>query len=184
MNNLFPLPTKNFTPEHLIFKGGLIRNLTFAQLSVKDSDAEKQKGAFVFVRMQPHKMQIKAVMFHLESTLVVPANLDMRQIKASIGCPAETNSLDFIRSLNSAADRRQARSKLEHLELEAAGSSKPAPDAGDILQYLKLKNLRLAISTGGSPAFVDKMLAKLSPANASDFDVLICRAVTQHSPKK
>jgi len=149
--------------------------LTFAQLSVKDSDAEKQKGIFVFVRMQNHAMQIKAVMFHLESTLVVPANLEMREIKASIGCPAETNTLDFIRSLNNAEDRRQARSKLEHIELEAAGSSKPTPDAGDILQYLKLKNLRLAISTGGSPAFVDKMLEKLSPVNVSDFDALIGR---------
>jgi hydrogenase expression/formation protein HypE len=145
--------------------------LTFERLSVKRSDAAKQKGMILSVRA----MRIKAVLFHLESSLVLPDSLAMTNIKASIGCPVETNPLDFIRSLNNAEDRRQARSKLAHLELAAAASSKPSPDAREILQYLNLKNLRLALATGGSPAFVDKMLQKLSPVIAANFEVVLHR---------
>ena len=120
-------------------------------------------------------MHIKAVIFHIESALVVPDSLDMNNIRASIGCPPDTNLLEYIRSLNRAEHRRQVRSKLEHLEHEAAASSKPSPDAADILQYLNLKHLRLAIATAGGSAFVDKILRKLHPVRVSDFDLVIGR---------
>ncbi len=145
--------------------------MTFDWLSVKRSDAIKQKGMILSVSA----MHIKAVLFHLESSLVLPDSLALANIKASIGCPVDTDPLDFIRSLNNAEDRRQARSKLAPLELEAAASSRPSPDAREILQYLNLKNLRLGIATGGSPALVDNLLQKLSPVTAADFDVVIDR---------
>lgn len=130
-------------------------------------------------------MHIKAVLFHLESTLVLPDSRAVTTIKAAIGCPDQTSPLEFIRRLKNAEKRSQAQSKLEHLELEAAASAKPSPDARDILQYLNSKNLRLAIVSEGSPAFVDKMLEKLSPLMASDFEALIDRVeLLAHTPHR
>ena len=129
-------------------------------------------------------MQIKAVVFHLESSLVLPDSLAETNIKASLGCPLETSPLDFIRRLKNAEDRKQARSKLEHLELRAAARSKPAPGAKEILQYLNLRNVRLAIVTGGAPACVDKMLRKLSPTAASNFEAVIDRVDLTAHPRQ
>jgi hydrogenase expression/formation protein HypE len=128
-------------------------------------------------------MHIKAVLFQLESTLVLPDSRAVATIKAAIGCPDQTSPLEFIRRLKKAEKRSQVQSKLEHLELEAAARAKPSPDARDILQYLNLKNLRLAIVSMGSPAFVDKMLQKLSPDMASDFEAFIDRVeLLAHTP--
>jgi hydrogenase expression/formation protein HypE len=138
---------------------------------------------WALIDMENHPMQIKAVMFHIESTLVVPDRFDTTKIKASIGCPAETSILDFIRSLKNDADKRKVCSKLEHLELEAAASAIPSSDAGDILQYLILKKVRLAITTGGDRAFVLRMLASLSPVSISDFEAVIGREeLLAHTP--
>ena len=92
------------------------------------------------LRMKNQAMHIKAVFFHLESTLVRPIKLDIDRIKASIGCPAETTTLDFLKSLSKAEDRSRAKSSLDRLELEAAADSKSPPGAAEMLRYLELKN--------------------------------------------
>jgi len=127
-------------------------------------------------------MQIKAVVFHLESSLVLPDSLAETNIKASLGCPLETSPPDFIRKLKNAEDRKLAWSKLENLQHKAAASAKPAPGAKDILQYLNLKNLRPAIISGGTSAFVGKLLKKLSPTAAADFEAVIDRGVLAAHP--
>jgi len=128
-------------------------------------------------------MHIKAVVFHLETSLVLPDSLAETDTKASLGCPIEASPPEFIRKLKNAADRRQAWTKLEHLELKAAASAKPAPGAQDILQYLNLKNVRPAIISGGAPAFVDKLLKKLPATAAADFEAIIDRGVdAAHTP--
>ena len=40
-------------------------------------------------------MHIKAVVFHLESSLVLPDSLAETNIKASLGCPIETVPLNL-----------------------------------------------------------------------------------------
>jgi hydrogenase expression/formation protein HypE len=128
-------------------------------------------------------MRIKAVLFHLESTLVKAQGSRAAKIKAAIGCPAETGALDFIRSLPDEDARARARSELERLALEAAANSKPAPGAPQIVRYLKLKKLRLAIISNGSPAAAQKTLANLPEVNASDFDpVISAEEVRAHGP--
>jgi hydrogenase maturation factor/beta-phosphoglucomutase-like phosphatase (HAD superfamily) len=120
-------------------------------------------------------MHIKAVFFHLESTLVRPTKLDMARIKVSIGCPAEITTLDFLQSLSKAEDRSRAQSSLDRLELEAAADSKSAPGAAEMLRYLELKNLRLAVFSHGSPAFVDQLLKNLSSVRVLNFNPIISR---------
>lgn len=120
-------------------------------------------------------MHIKAVFFHLESTLVRSAKLDIHRIKASIGCPAESTILDFLQNLSKAEERSQVDSRLERLELEAAADSKSAPGAMDLLRYLDLKGLRQAVFSHGSPAFVDHLLSRLAAAGDLHFSSVISR---------
>jgi hydrogenase maturation factor/beta-phosphoglucomutase-like phosphatase (HAD superfamily) len=128
-------------------------------------------------------MHIKAVLFHLESTLVLPGRDAITRIKTAIGCPAETSPLDYIRELNDSGAADKICSSLQDLEIEAVASSKPSPGAADVLRFLRKKNLRLALVTGGSRPFADKLLQKLSAVSTSDFEVLIDRAaILAHPP--
>jgi hydrogenase expression/formation protein HypE len=125
--------------------------------------------------MKNKAMHIKAVFFHLESTLVRPTKLDNDRIKTLVGCPAETSILDFLLSLSKAEDRSQAQSGLDRLELEAALNSKSTPGAMELLRYLELKGLHLAVFSHGSAAFIDHLLKNLTPAGAITFDSIISR---------
>jgi len=120
-------------------------------------------------------MHTKAVLFHLESTLVRPTRLDINRINASIGCPAETTTIDFLDSLSKAADRSQAQSSLDRLELDAALDSKSPPGTLELLRYLELKGLHLAVFSHGSPAFVDLLLKNLAFGEVFNFFPIISR---------
>ena len=125
--------------------------------------------------MTNHSMHIKAVFFHLESTLIRPTRPDINRIAASIGCPAETTTIDFLASLSKAADRSQAQSSLDRLELETALDSKSPPGALELLRYLKLKGLHLAVFSHGSPAFADHLLRNSAFGEVFNFFPIISR---------
>ena len=125
--------------------------------------------------MPDHSIHTKAVLFHLESTLVRPTRLDINRINASIGCPAETTTIDFLDSLSKAADRSQAHSSLDRLELDAALDSKSPPGTLELLRYLELKGLHLAVFSHGSPAFVDLLLKNLAFGEVFNFFPIISR---------
>ena len=125
--------------------------------------------------MKNKAMHIKAVFFHLESTLVRSAKLDIHRIKSTIGCPAESTILDFLHSLSKADERSQVQSSLERLELEAAADSKSAPGTMELLRYLELKGLRPAVFSHGSQAFVDRLLNRLASAGNLHFNPVISR---------
>lgn len=120
-------------------------------------------------------MHIKAVFFHLESTLVRPIKLDIHRFKASIGCPAKTTTPEYLQSLSKAQDQIQAQTSLDRLELEAAADSKSPPGTVEMLRYLELKGLHLAVFSHGSPAFVDHLLKNLNWASVRNFDPVISR---------
>ena len=68
-------------------------------------------------------MPIKAVIFHLENTLVRPIGLDIDRIKTSIGCPVDETILGFLQSLTHSEDRSRILSSLDRIESEAAADS-------------------------------------------------------------
>ena len=124
--------------------------------------------------MQNQTIRIKAVLFHLESTLIEGQDANAQTIKTSIGCPAGTAVPDFISSLPD-EDRTHARSELKRFEIKAAANSKPAPGAPEIIRYLKLKKLRLAIISDINASLAEKMLLHLPDVNTSDFNPFISR---------
>ena len=120
-------------------------------------------------------MYIKAVLFHLESTLVRPVKLDMDRIKALVGCPSNTTLLEFVQSISSIEEQRHTQSSLYRLELEAAANSKSSTGAAEMFRYLTFKNLRLAVFSHGSPTFVEHLLKNLASIVVPDFNPILSR---------
>jgi len=127
-------------------------------------------------------MHIKAVFFHLESTLVGSTKLDIHRIKASIGCPAETTTLEFLQSLTKAKERSHIQANLERLELEAAVDSKSLPGTMELIRYLESKGLHLAVFSHGSPAFVEQLLKILAAFGTLNFNLVISREELMAAP--
>jgi hydrogenase maturation factor/beta-phosphoglucomutase-like phosphatase (HAD superfamily) len=120
-------------------------------------------------------MNIKAVIFDLETTLVQPTGFDLDRLKASIGCPAETPFIEFLQGISNAGERSGVLSSLNRLEVEAAANSMIPPGTGELLRYLELKKIGLAAVSEGGKAFDDVLLKKLSTVIARDFDPVINR---------
>ncbi len=125
--------------------------------------------------MQNLSIHIKGVLFHLESTLIQTASLDMAAIKTSIGCPADCHIVDHIRNLKSADDKKAAIQNLEDLEFKATDAAVIDPAATEILQYLMAKNVRPAVVTAGGRRFADTLLRKIPDVDVSDISAIITR---------
>ena len=120
-------------------------------------------------------MPIKAVILHLESTLVQKGILEAKTLKAEIGCPPEISILDYVRGMLKAEEKSRVLTVLEELELSAADHAKPAPGAEAIAHYFVRKELGLAIVSHRSLASVRKMLDALSFINIADLGAVISR---------
>jgi hydrogenase maturation factor/beta-phosphoglucomutase-like phosphatase (HAD superfamily) len=120
-------------------------------------------------------MHIKAVLFHLESTLVRPTKPDIHRIKATLGCPADSTIPDFLHGVSKTDERSRVQSRLERLELEAATNSTSAPGAMNLLRYLESKGLDLAAFSHGGRAFVDRLLNRLAATGNLHFSTVISR---------
>lgn len=126
--------------------------------------------------MQIEGMPIRAVLFHLESTLLArTAKWDSGLIKAAIGAPVEMSVLDYIQSLSTAEKKKRILSSLARLERKAAENSKPAPGAGELIRFLGKKNLHLALLSHASLTSVRTLLRTLSGIRAADFSTIISR---------
>ena len=121
-------------------------------------------------------MHIKAVVFHLENTLVQLPGLNFNDIKASIGCPADKTLPAFLQSLAGDEDYSRTLSRLDHLELKAAANVHLAAGIVELLQYLELKNLHLAVISDGGPAFVDHLMKNLPLEDDYNFHPVINRS--------
>jgi hydrogenase expression/formation protein HypE len=121
-------------------------------------------------------MHVKAVVFHLENTLIQTTGPDIDSIKTSIGCPADKPILAFLQSLASAEDCSRILSGLDRLELEVAADLHLVAGAEELLRYLELKNLHLAVISHCGPAFVDHVLQNLPSVNDMNIYPVINRS--------
>jgi HAD superfamily hydrolase (TIGR01549 family) len=125
--------------------------------------------------MKPHLLYIRAVLFDLDGTLTRPDALDLSKLKQAIGCPKNEYILEFIRKIPSPADRRKAMAELNQFEMQAAEKAKPNEGAEDLLQYLRLKDIRMGILTRNSSASTQRALRNFNKTSAGDFDLIITR---------
>jgi hydrogenase maturation factor/phosphoglycolate phosphatase-like HAD superfamily hydrolase len=133
--------------------------------------------------MRHNPLLIKAVVFHLESTLCTPTQPDENARKVSIGCPPQTPLLEFIRTVADPERKKHMLSSLEQLELAAVDSAGPAPGAEALVQYVAKKNLKVAVFSHNGPAATDKILQALSAVDLSIFNSILCRQDLLENPR-
>ena len=68
------------------------------------------------MKIQP--IHIKAILFHLSGTLVQEIRQIEGRLKKSIGCPPQTDLVEYIQNRPTSAERKQVLSDLETPELK------------------------------------------------------------------
>ncbi len=125
--------------------------------------------------MKPRLRYIRAVLFDFDGTLTRPGSLDLTKVKQAIGCPSDEYVLEFIQKMPKAADRKKAHAELNRFEMQAAENARPNEGAEDLLQYLRLKDIRMGILTRNSTASTQRALRNFKKTGAGDFDLIITR---------
>jgi phosphoglycolate phosphatase-like HAD superfamily hydrolase len=126
--------------------------------------------------MKNRPIHIKAILFHLSGTLVQQSPQTERKLKAPIGCPPETDLIEFIQNLPTSAERKQVLSDLETQELKAVAKLDPVAAALETIQFLISKNLRLGIISTMSSKATRLVLQHFRSIPSADVEVSISRA--------
>jgi len=119
---------------------------------------------------------VKGVIFDLDGTLI-KSPLNFKKIKDMIGCPEEKPVLEYTNSLKE-EEKERALKILISSEINAAKESDLYPGVREVINYLKKKEIKIAIVTRNSRKAVDIVLNK----HKLSFDVLITREVISPKP--
>ena len=125
--------------------------------------------------MKNRPIHIKAVLFHLSGTLVQQSQQTERKLKANIGCPPETDLIEYIQNLPTSAERKQVLSDLETQELKAVAKLDPVAAVLETIQFLISKNLRLGIISTMSRKATRLVLQHLRSIPSADIAISISR---------
>jgi HAD superfamily hydrolase (TIGR01509 family) len=125
--------------------------------------------------MHAKPFRIQAVLFDFDGTLTRPEALDFPAIKKAIGCPLDTPILEFIDTLPTPEEKKQAMKTLDRLETEAAAESEPNDGAEALVAYLKSKNLLLGVVSRNSLSAIRRAMENFDNLDLADFDVVISR---------
>jgi HAD superfamily hydrolase (TIGR01509 family) len=118
---------------------------------------------------------IRAVLFDFDGTLTRPDSLDLSIIKRRIGCPVDHYLLEYIESLDSPEQRRDALDQVDAFECQAAARARPHPGAEALIHDLRRQNIRTAILTRNSRKAVQIALRNFRRIDPVDFDEIITR---------
>jgi len=119
---------------------------------------------------------VKGVIFDLDGTLT-KSPLDFKRIKEKIGCPEEKPVLEYINSLKE-EKKKKASKVLISSEINAAKESELYAEVREVINYLKKKEIKIAIVTRNSKKAVNIVLNK----HKLSFDALVTREVTSPKP--
>ncbi|MCP4353163.1 MAG: HAD-IA family hydrolase [Desulfobacterales bacterium] len=125
--------------------------------------------------MKTKPFSTKAILFDFDGTLTKPYALDFPAIKQAIGCPVDMAILEFIKTLPSPEQQKQAFETLECFEMQAAENSEPNTGAEDLIRYLRSKNLYIGIITRNTLKALERAIKNFENTNLSDFDLVISR---------
>ena len=118
---------------------------------------------------------IHAVLFDFDGTLTQPGAIDFAKIKKALGCPPDIAILEFIDTLSSSEQRRQAMLILDRFEIEAAEASYPNQGAEKLLLWLKAQSIPIGIITRNSLGSVEQALKNFKTVGTADFSIIITR---------
>ncbi|OQY51663.1 MAG: hypothetical protein B6245_24325 [Desulfobacteraceae bacterium 4572_88] len=118
---------------------------------------------------------IKAVLFDFDGTLTQPESLDFSVIRQALGCPSDIPVLEFIETLPSPDQKKQATEKLEQFEFDAARRSEPNPGAESLIRHLRSKGLPVGIITRNTFQCIELALENFEMISPDDFELIISR---------
>lgn len=116
----------------------------------------------------------KAVLFDFDGTLTEPGAINFSEIKKAIHCPADKPILEHIELMDE-NEQKQARSILQHHEMEAAARSMPNRGAEFCLRSLKKKQIPFGILTRNSLQAVERAIQNFRSVKIGDFYITITR---------
>jgi hydrogenase expression/formation protein HypE len=116
-----------------------------------------------------------AVLFDFDGTLTTPGALDWAALRAAIGCPADSFTLEYIQGLPEGGPREAALTTLERFEIDGAAGSRPAPGAEALVRRLRDAGLPLGIVSRNGRAAIDRALRNFTGLRPGDFGVIITR---------
>jgi hydrogenase expression/formation protein HypE len=125
--------------------------------------------------MQKTGCNIKAVLFDFDGTLTRPGAIEFKIIKKALGCPTDQPVLEYIETMATERDRRDAMRRLNQFEAAAAANSRPNDGAQEIILWLKQKTIPMGILTRNSRQSVMRALENFDAIDAGDFEVMITR---------
>jgi hydrogenase expression/formation protein HypE len=118
---------------------------------------------------------IRAVLFDFDGTLTEPGSIDFEVIKKAVGCPKGIPVLEFIAGLSSAAERAEASRILDGFEAEAARQSRPNKGAEEIIDWLRMRGLKVGIISRNSYASITTAFENFERIRPGDFAVILSR---------
>lgn len=125
--------------------------------------------------MITRSLYINAVLFDFDGTLTKPGALNFPLLKQTIGCPSNLPVLEFIDSLPTSLEKKEAISLLERFETKAAANSEPNDGAESLIRYLRSKGLGMGIITRNRLTSIKRALQNFETITMSCFDVIISR---------
>jgi len=126
---------------------------------------------------------IRAVLFDFDGTLTRPEAIDFSVLRKLLGCPPQLFILEFIQTLPTESERREARRKLDEFELIAARASLPNEGAEELIGLLSRKGIPRGILTRNSMSSITEAMKNFTTCRTGDFNVIITReSPGRHKP--
>jgi len=127
-------------------------------------------------------MSLRGVLFDFDGTLTKPGSIDFVKIKTAIGCPPDSQVLEFLEA-EPPDSRAGLMNILEQMEMIGAEASIPNLGAEKCLSALRSKDIPFGIITRNSLNSVEKALLKFDSVTLLDFRSVITRDSSLPKPK-
>ena len=126
---------------------------------------------------------IRAVLFDFDGTLTKPEAIDFSVLRQLLGCPPQSYILEFIQTLPTEGERREAQRILEEFELLAARASVPNDGAEELVDLLSRKGVPRGILTRNSRTSILEAMKNFPKCRLEDFDIILTReSPGRHKP--
>jgi len=125
--------------------------------------------------LQSSTKLIRAVLFDFDGTLTEPGSLDFGVIRDAVGCPKGRPVLEFINSMASQAKRAEAFKTLDAFEAEAARQSRPNAGAEEVLEFLRVRGMKVGIISRNSLVSIRTALDNFGRIQSLDFAIILSR---------
>ncbi len=119
--------------------------------------------------------RVRAIVFDFDGTLTSPGEIDFAAIREALSCPRGVGLLEFLETVTDPEERRRKEEILAAAETEAAGRCQANAGAQELVAWLRLQAIPMAIITRNRREAVDAAFARLEGIEPEDFALVVTR---------